>query len=238
MQCNLRALTSMAPRDIVLEAAILYQQHHEARIDVQSAGGVDVARRVVAGEPVDIVVLAGDAIDKLIAAGKLLSGERTDVMESEIAIGVPAGSKHPDIADEHTLKTLLLEAESLSYSTGPSGQYLEKLFERWEIHERLRDRIIVPPPGVPVAQLIASGKVALGFQQLSELIAAPGVEVAGLLPATVQQITTFSAGISTTCENVEEARRFVRFAASEALDPIKRRHGMAPARCGATTAGR
>ena len=130
MQCNLRALTSMAPRDMVLEAAILYQQHHEARIDVQSAGGVDVARRVVAGEPVDIVVLAGDAIDKLIAAGKLLSGERTDVMESEIAIGVPAGSKHPDIADEHTLKTLLLEAESLSYSTGPSGQYLEKLFER------------------------------------------------------------------------------------------------------------
>jgi molybdate transport system substrate-binding protein len=230
MQCNLRTLTSMAPRDVVLGAANLYQQDHSAVIDVQSAGGVDVARRVVAGEVVDIVVLASDAIDKLIAAGKLLAAERIDLMESEIAIGVRAGTSHPDVADEQALKTLLLEAESVSYSTGPSGQYLERLFERWGIYERLRERIIIPSPGVPVAQLIATGKVTLGFQQLSELIAAPGVEVAGLLPATVQQITTFSAGISVTCENVEQARGFVRFAASEALDPIKRRHGMAPAR--------
>jgi molybdate transport system substrate-binding protein len=230
MQCNLRALTSMAPRDVVLGAVNLYQADRAARIEVQSAGGVDVARRVVAGEAVDIVVLAGEAIDKLIAAGKLIAAERTALMESEIAIGVQAGTKHPDVADEQALKTLLLEAESVSYSTGPSGQYLERLFERWGIHERLRERIVIPSPGVPVAQLIATGKVALGFQQLSELIAVPGVEVAGLLPATVQQVTTFCAGISTNCENVEEARSFVRFAASEALDQIKRRHGMAPAR--------
>jgi molybdate transport system substrate-binding protein len=230
MHCNLRALTSMAPRDVVLGAADLYHRDHSTRIDVQSAGGIEVARRVVVGEPVDIVVLACDAIDKLIAAGKLLAAERTDLMESEIAIGVRAGTSHPDVADEQALKARLLEAESVSYSTGPSGQYLEKLFERWEIYELLRERIIIPPPGVPVAQLIATGQVTLGFQQLSELIAVPGVEVAGLLPATVQQLTTFSAGISANCENLDEARRFVRFAASEALDPIKRRHGMAPAR--------
>jgi molybdate transport system substrate-binding protein len=230
MQRDLRALTSMAPKDVLVAAAGLYQSEGSTKIDVQSAGGVDVARRVVAGEAVDIVVLASDAIDKLIAAGKLLVDGRTDFMESEIAIGVRAGTTHPDLADEQALRTRLLEAESVSYSTGPSGQYLESLFERWGIFERLRERIIIPPPGVPVAHLIAAGKVALGFQQLSELIAAPGVEVAALLPASVQQRTTFSAGISATCEKIEEARQFVRFSASEALDPIKRQHGMAPAR--------
>ena len=213
MPINLRALTSMAPRDVVLAAANLYQRNHDARIEVQSAGGVDVARRVLAGEAVDIVVPAGDAIDRLIAAGKLLAAGRTDLMKSEIAIGVRAGTEHPNVADEQALKTLLLAAKSLSYSTGPSGQYLEKLFERWGIQEQLRKRIVVPPPGVPVAQLIAAGEAALGFQQLSELIAVPGVEVAGLLPASVQQVTTFCAGISTHCGNVEEARSFVRFAA-------------------------
>jgi molybdate transport system substrate-binding protein len=225
---ELRALTSMAPRDVVVDAAALYQAQHPARIEVQSAGGVDVARRIAAGEAVDIVVLARDAIDKLIAAGKLLAADRTDLMESEIAIGVRAGTPHPDVADEQALRTLLLDSASVSYSTGPSGQYLEKLFERWGIYERIRDRIVVPPPGMPVAQLIATGKVVLGFQQLSELIAVPGVEVAGLLPATVQHLTTFSAGISVACGNVEEARRFLRFAASDALDATKKRRGMAP----------
>jgi molybdate transport system substrate-binding protein len=229
MQCDLRALTSMAPREVVVAAATLYAR--SARIDVQSAGGVDVARRVVAGEAADMVVLASEAIDKLIVAGRLVSAGRTDLMKSAIAIGVRAGTGLPEVADEEALKSLLLGAKSVSYSTGPSGQYLEKLFERWGIYDRIRERIMIPSPGVPVAHLIATGAVALGFQQLSELIAVPGVEVAGLLPPAVQHLTTFSAGISTACENFDQACRFLRFVASEALDDVKIRHGMTPARC-------
>ena len=38
------------------------------------------------------------------------------------------------------------------------------------------------PPGVPVAALVAKGEADLGFQQLSELIGQPGIEVVGPLP--------------------------------------------------------
>lgn len=229
MPRELRALTSMAPREVLVEAAALYRREAATRIEVQSAGGIDVARRIATGEAVDIVVLASDAIDKLIAAEKLLSAGRIDLMASDIAIGVPAGSSLPDVSDEQALQTLLLEAESVSYSTGPSGQYLERLFERWGIVDQIRERIIIAPPGVPVAALIATGKAALGFQQLSELISVPGVAVAGLLPAAVQLRTTFCAGISPACEDFDEARRFLRFAASDALNETKKRLGMAPA---------
>ncbi len=54
---------------------------------------------------------------------------------------------------------------------------------------------MVPPPGTPVGALIASGEIELGFQQLSELMNVPGVEVVGLMPAGAQFITTFSAGL-------------------------------------------
>ncbi len=55
----------------------------------------------------------------------------------------------------------------------------EKLFARWGILEQIRGRIMVPPPGVPVGSLVASGQVALGFQQLSELRNLDGITVLG-----------------------------------------------------------
>ena len=220
----------MAPRAVVAQAALRYGEQSSIVIDVQAAGGVEVARRVAAGESVDVVVLASDAIDKLIADGILLPASRTPLMESEIAIGVRAGTVKPVAADEQSLRTLILEAPSLSYSTGPSGQYLEKLFERWCIHERIRERIVVPPPGVPEATLIASGEVALGFQQASELIGVAGVEVAGFLPPALQLITVFTAGVSPGSVHIGDAERFVRFAASGALDAVRKQRGMGPPR--------
>jgi molybdate transport system substrate-binding protein len=77
----------------------------------------------------------------------------------------------------------VLAATSLSYSTGPSGVQLARLFERWGIADRIRERIVQAPPGVPVGQLVADGKVALGFQQLSEMMNLPGIDVLGPLPA-------------------------------------------------------
>jgi molybdate transport system substrate-binding protein len=78
-----------------------------------------------------------------------------------------------------------------------------------------------------VASLIASGKVELGFQQLSELLGVSGIDVIGALPAPIQQITTFSAALSPACSEVEAACGFVRFVASAQLDDLKQQYGMA-----------
>ena len=120
-------------------------------------------------------------------------------------------------------------AASLSYSTGPSGVYLEKLFERWGVLASIRSRIVVPPPGVPVASLVASGKAELGFQQLSELLNVAGIEVLGPLPASIQTITTFSAGISVRCEQPQRAMQLLDYMGLPAAIPIKQRYGMEPA---------
>ncbi len=218
----------MAPREVLQGTAALYGERHGSLVHVESAGGVDVARRVGTGEAVDLVVLAGDAIDKLIGHGSVLAAGRTALMSSVIAIGVRSGCAHPPIISETDIRDLVLEARSLSYSSGPSGTYLEKLFDRWGILEQLRSRIVVPPPGVPVASLIASGEVTLGFQQLSELHEVPGVDVLGPLPPAIQHTTTFTAGITAVCKDLVAARHFLEFAAGSAADGIKRRHGMTP----------
>jgi molybdate transport system substrate-binding protein len=182
---------------------------------------------VQAGESVDVVVLSDTAIDKLIAEGKV-QRDRVDLVRSGVAIAVRAGAARPDIATEEAVKRAVTGAQTLSYSTGPSGVYLEKLFERWGILEQIRSRIVVPPSGVPVGSLVASGAAELGFQQLSELMNLPGIDVVGALPPEIQTLTIFSGAVAANSKAPDAARELLRFLASPDVAQIKRQHGMEP----------
>jgi molybdate transport system substrate-binding protein len=100
------------------------------------------------------------------------------------------------------------------------------MFERWDILADIKSRIVVPPPGVPVGSLVASGEVELGFQQLSELQNLAGIQVVGPLPPAIQSITVFSGGISTTSVEVAAARALLAYMAAPAATEVKRKHGM------------
>jgi molybdate transport system substrate-binding protein len=222
----LKLISSMATREVLAELASQYQRATCHEVSTEAAGGVDVAKRVQQGEAVDVVVLASNAIDKLIADGKLSAGTRVDLVKSGIAIAVRAGAPKPDITSEEAVKRAVLAAKSLSYSTGPSGVHLEKMFARWGILDHIRGRIVVAPPGVPVGTLIANGRAEVGFQQLSELLNLSGVEVVGPLPLAIQTLTIFSGGISANCNRSEAARALLDYMASPAASNVKLRYGM------------
>jgi len=222
----LKLLSSMATRELLNELVTQYQRSSGQSVTSEAAGGVDVAKRVRAGETVDVVVLSSTAIDSLIASGSLLPDSRVDLVRSGVSIAVRAGAERPDVASEEAVKRAVLAARTLSYSTGPSGVYLEKLFERWGILGQIRERIVVPPPGVPVGSLVASGKVELGFQQLSELMSLPGIEVLGPLPPPIQTITIFSGGISSGCAQPDAARALIGYLASPSVAQTKHQYGM------------
>ena len=216
----------MATREVLAELVSQYPRIIAQPVTAEAAGGVDVAKRVQSGETVDVVVLASDAIEKLIAEGRLLAGSRVDIVKSGVAVAVRAGAQRPPVDSEEAVKRAVLAAKNLSYSTGPSGVYLEKIFARWGILDSIRSRIVVPPPGVPVASLVADGRAELGFQQLSELMNRPGIEVIGPLPSAIQSVTTFSGGIAASCSRPEAARALLAYLASPAAVEVKQRYGL------------
>lgn len=222
----LKMLSSMATRELLNELVAQYERSAGQRVTAEAAGGVDVAKRVRAGEAVDVVVLSSTAIDSLVAAGSLLPDSRVDLVKSGVAIAVRDGAPQPDVTSEDAVKRAVLSAKTLSYSTGPSGVYLEKLFARWGILEEIRPRIVVPPPGKPVGSLVAAGTVELGFQQLSELMTLPGIKVIGPLPPEIQTITLFSGGVSSGCDRPELGRALLNYMASPSTAAIKQQFGM------------
>lgn len=226
---RVRGISSMATRQVLAELVQGYAQQGGGEVAIESVGGVDAAKRVQAGEAFDVVILASDAIDKLMAAGHLLPGSKVDWVHSGVAVAVPAGAPRPDLSSEDTVRKAVLAAPSISLSTGPSGVALAKLFERWGIADEIVPRMVQAPPGVPVGSLVAQGQVALGFQQLSELLHVPGIQIAGPLPPAIQITTTFSAGISVLSQQVDAARALLAYLASPAAAEAKQKQGMTPA---------
>lgn len=229
MSVPILGISSMATRQVLAELVDAYQQHAGQRVTIESVGGVDAARRVAAGEAFDVVILASDAIDKLIAAGHVLAGSKVDLVHSGVAVAVRTGAPKPDISSEDAVRQAILAARNISYSTGPSGVALAKLFERWGIAETIKDRIVTPPPGIPVGSLVAKGEVALGFQQLSEMLNLEGLSVLGPLPPAIQITTTFSAGVCARSQQAEAVRAMLAYMASPVAAEAKRRQGMDPA---------
>ncbi len=225
----LSGISSMATRQILTEVAQMHAQQGGAAITFKSVGGVDAARRVQAGEPFDVVVLASDAIDKLVAEGRVVSGSKTDFARSAVAIAVRAGAPQPEIGSEDALRQVLASGGRIGYSTGPSGVALQALFERWGLAEAVRERTVQAPAGVPVGLLLANGEVDLAFQQLSELMHLPGIDLVGPMPPGLDIVTTFSAALCSSSAQPDGVLAFLEFLRSSATAPVKRRHGMAPA---------
>jgi molybdate transport system substrate-binding protein len=224
----INGLSSMATRGLLEQLAASFAAHSGRRVSIESVGGVAARKRVEAGEPVDLVVLASKAIDELAVAGHVDAASRVALARSGVAVAVKAGTPHPLLDDEAAVREAVLAAHSVGYSTGPSGVYLTQLFERWGIAERIAARCVQARPGVAVGTLIARGEVELGFQQMSELIGMAGIDVLGMLPASIQTLTVFTGTVAATARAPGLAREFLAYAVSPEANAVKARHGMEP----------
>ena len=221
-----KLISSMATRLLLADLIALWMQSGGKPVAVESVGGLDAVRRIESGEAFDGVVLAADAIEKLMASGHAVPGSRVDVALSSVAVAVRAGSLLRDISTEAALRQAVENAPTVGYSTGPSGVAIVKLFEQWGMSPSPGSKFVQTPPGVPVGSLVARGEVALGFQQLSELMHLEGIAVVGTLPDPVAITTVFSSALCSAAVERHHAADFLAFIASASASAVKQRHGM------------
>jgi molybdate transport system substrate-binding protein len=188
-----------------------------------------IPNRIQRGEPVDVVIMVGSALDDLIHASKVVADSRIDLARSKIGMVVRAGAPRPDIGSVEALKRTLLAAKSIAYSDSASGVYLSQvLFPRLGIAGQVagKSRMI---PAEPVGAVVARGEAEIGFQQISELLPVAGIELVGALPAELQKITVFSAGVAANASQPEAGRALIRFLSSSEAAPAIEKSGLEPA---------
>ena len=188
-----------------------------------------IPNRLECGEPLDVVILADTALDALIRAGKVMPGSRVDLVRSRIGMAVRKGAPKPDIRTVAALTRTLLQAKSVAFSDSASGVYISsELLQRLGIADRILPRS-TRVQSEPVGAVVARGDAEIGFQQISELLPEKGIDVVGPLPAEVQKITVFSAGIVAGAKAPEAARALIAYLASPAAAAAITKAGLEPA---------
>jgi molybdate transport system substrate-binding protein len=153
-------------------------------------------------------------MQQLIDTGIVIADSRVDLVRSSIGVAVRAGAPRPDIGTVAGLRNALLAAKSIAYSGSVSGNYVStELFKKLGI----ADQVAAKSRKVDrerVGAVVARGEAEIGFQQISELKPIAGIDVVGPLPAEVQKVSVFSAGVIARSPNAQAARKVIQTLAS------------------------
>ena len=223
---TIKVMASAAFREAYLELVPPFERASGHRVTTLWVPSVQMMTRLKGGETVDLVILTAASLDELVTAG--IIANRVDLARSGIGIAVRAGAAKPDISAGEAVKRAVLAAKSVVYSTGPSGIYLAGLFERMGIAGPVKAKL-KQVQGEPAGGVVARGEAEIGFQQMSELLPVPGIDIVGPLPPDIQQITAFSAGLHVAAKEADAAKALVRFLTAPAAAPVIRKKGMEPA---------
>jgi molybdate transport system substrate-binding protein len=184
--------------------------------------------RLERGEPADVLIMVGYALGDLVKQGKVVANSRVDLVKSPIGIAVKSGAPKPDISSADAVKHALLAAKSVAYSDSASGVYVStEMFARLGIADAMKDKARQIPAD-PVAGVVARGDAEIGFQQISEMLPVPGVDIVGPLPAELQKITVFSAGIASVSREPDAGNALIKFLGSPAASAAIVKSGMEP----------
>jgi molybdate transport system substrate-binding protein len=206
-----------------------FEQASGHKVTTTFVGTSDLQKRIAAGEAYDVVILIDTAIDDFIKSGKVLAGSRIDITKSGIGIGVRSDLPKPDVASAEALKNALLAAKSIGYTTGPSGEAIDRMLRKMGIADAVKSRVKLPPSGTLVGTIIADGEADIGFQQTNELSHFPGVDYLGPLPAEFQDVTARSGGILVPSKEKSAAQQLLKFLSGPEAAPVIRKHGLDPA---------
>ena len=225
----MRVLCTNGLKTVMLDLAPEFERAIGTKAVITWGSANGLLQELEAGAGGDLAILTAEAIDGLIKEGKVVAGSRVDLARSGIGVAVRKGAPKPDIGSPDALRRALLAAKSVAHSkTGMSGIYFPTVLARFGIADEMKPKIVTPEPGTPVGEVVAKGGAEIGVQQISELLPVAGIEIVGPLPAALQRITIFSAGVLTAAKEPEAARALVQFVAT-ASRPLLKDKGLEPA---------
>jgi molybdate transport system substrate-binding protein len=200
---------------------------HKVTISYGTVGSL--TERVQRGEPADVAIVAGPQIDNLQTQGKVVAGSRANIAKVGVGAVVRKGAPKPDIRDVEAFKRAMLAARSILYPDpaggGPPGIWMSGLLDRLGIGTEMKPKTRLANPGPTFYDSVASGEVEIGFNQISENLAASNVDPLGPLPAPIQNYTQFTAGIGASSAQADPAKMLINFLTSPASAAVFKARG-------------
>ena len=225
----LKVLCTNALDAVLRELVPEFERASGQRVSVSYKSTNQIIDLVKAGEVADLLIAGQAAIEELAAAGNVAGGSSVNLASSGIGVCVRAGAPKPDIHSVDAFKRALLAAKSVAHTaTGQSESYFAGLIDRLGIGDQVRAKAKVSAGGI-IGEFVARGEAELGIQQISEVLAVPGVDLVGPLPPEIQKVTVFAAGICAGTKQAEAAQALISFLTTAPAQRVMRAKGLEPA---------
>ena len=175
----------------------------------------------------DAVVLPREFLNDADAAGKL-AGATADIARVGLGVAVRAGAPKPDLATPEALKQALLEAKSVAtVPASAAGAQVLKLFERLGVEAEVKDKLQALPGPAKLVEAVAAGQAELGLF-LINVLTAPGLDVAGPVPAALDRQIVYTTGIARDTARADLGRAFVAFLQTPPAKAVLAARGLTP----------
>lgn len=221
-ETELCILSAGAAKEIVTKLAKLYIQTTGHGVTLNFAPVGAIRERILSGETADLIVVAAPVLEELVQQGKVNRKTIRQIGKVGVGIAVQSGQTLPDISTADILRATLLNAQSLVYadpaSGASSGIQFAKVLQQLGIEGSVRGKsILLPGGGSAIMETVAAGQAQIGIQQITEILPVQGVDLVGPLPAELQQITMYSAGIFVASTLHEQAEILLSFLSCPAV---------------------
>jgi molybdate transport system substrate-binding protein len=227
-RADITVLSGGAMRRFMTETIPLFERASGHKVAIRFAVTREMKAEIEAGAAFDIALLPRWAIDQLVQSGKVAPGTPVDAVRSLVGLMVRTGEPAPDIGSTNAFVKLLRRAKSISYSKGPSGQYVGELLERLGLAAEMKDKTVFAI-GRPVGEVVASGEAEIGMQQIIENQPVKGAHLVGPLPKELGNFVPYTVGFPAGASQSPAARAFVKFLGSPEAVRIIHDKGMEPA---------
>ena len=193
----------------------------------QGNGPQTIAAQLARGVPVDVVILSREGLKELIAQQRIAAGTDVDLAQTPLGLAVRKGAPRPEVGTVEAFKQVVLRANAVAVPSSTSGIFLiQEVFPRLGIADRVT--VKATPRGTGAAAMVAAGEADVAVMPVSEIVHAPGVELAGVLAEEIQLHQVFAAAAVAGSGQQEAARKLIAFLASPAAAAAIRSGGMEP----------
>jgi molybdate transport system substrate-binding protein len=188
----------------------------------------NIIARVNSGTPFDVVVVPVDVFKDAAAKARFAPGPTVDIARVGYGVIVRTGAAKPDISTPDAFKTALLAAPSIAFlPASAAGAYVTKVFERLGIGEEMKAKTKVQAAPAQIAPAVAKGEAELGVF-LTNVLAAPGVELVGPFPGDLQQELVFTSAVAADTKEADAAKVLIDYLRTQEATAIIKAAGMTP----------